>query len=123
MIDMIDVTDARVVLVCQVTLGIYAILLGVGGWFGYVRAKSRASFVAGSVSAFLVLAVLAYSFLKGPFFLWLGLLLSTLLIMVFMARFLRKRKFMPSGMLCVLSLGVFAVMLWGIVSFADTAIR
>src|SRR5271166_6696996 len=48
-------------LVAPITLGIYTVLLGVGGLIGYLKAGSRASLIAGSISALVAVAALALS--------------------------------------------------------------
>ncbi len=98
-------------LVGQVTLGIYALLLAVGGLIGYLKAGSRPSLIAGSLSAVAALAALALSISENKFGVPLGLLLSISLFILFGYRYAAKtRKFMPSGLLAVASLVVLAVM-------------
>ena len=48
-------------LIAPITLGIYAVLLGVGGLIGYLKAGSRSSLIAGSISALIALAAVALS--------------------------------------------------------------
>ncbi len=98
------------------TLVVYAVLLGVGGVIGYRKAGSRPSLIAGSASAAAALAATALIFWK-PF--WgeaLGVFLSSNLISLFGYRYVaRTRKFMPSGMLAVLSVLVFVILISALV--------
>jgi uncharacterized membrane protein (UPF0136 family) len=96
----------------QITLGIYAVLLAAGGLIGYFKAGSRASLIAGSISALVALAAFGLSAASHPWGFRLGLILSISLCVLFGYRFAAKtRKFMPSGLLAVASLVVLAVML------------
>jgi uncharacterized membrane protein (UPF0136 family) len=98
-------------LVASITLGVYAALLGVGGLIGYVKAGSKPSLIAGSISALLALAALAISINNYNLGVALGLLLSISLFIFFGYRYAATtRKFMPSGLLAVVSLIVLAVM-------------
>jgi uncharacterized membrane protein (UPF0136 family) len=98
-------------LIAPITLGIYAVLLGVGGVVGYLKAGSRPSLIAGSLSALIALAALALSIKYKNFGIALGLILSISLFILFTYRYAAKtRKFMPSGLLAVVSLIVLAVM-------------
>jgi uncharacterized membrane protein (UPF0136 family) len=98
-------------LVGQVTLGIYALLLAVGGVIGYVKAGSRPSLIAGSISALAALLALGLSVGNNRLGVPLGLILSIALFVLFGYRYaVKTRKFMPSGLLAVASLVVLAVM-------------
>jgi uncharacterized membrane protein (UPF0136 family) len=98
-------------LVAQVTLAIYAVLLGAGGLIGYIKAGSRPSLIAGSLSALVALIALVLSARDQQWGVPLGMLLSIALFVVFGYRYaVKTRKFMPSGLLAVASLVVLAVM-------------
>ena len=95
----------------QVTLGIYALLLAIGGVIGYVKAGSRPSLIAGSISALAALLALGLSVGNNRLGVPLGLILSIALFVLFGYRYaVKTRKFMPSGLLAVASLVVLAVM-------------
>jgi uncharacterized membrane protein (UPF0136 family) len=98
-------------LVGQITLGVYAVLLGVGGLIGYLKAGSRPSLIAGSISALAALGALGLSAANHRMGVPLGLLLSITLFVLFGYRYAAKtRKFMPSGLLAIASLIVLGVM-------------
>jgi uncharacterized membrane protein (UPF0136 family) len=97
--------------VAHVTLGIYAALLAVGGVMGFVKARSKASLISGVLSAVAAVVALVVSRQGFNWGLPLGMLLSFVLFVLFGYRYaLRSRKFMPSGMLAVVSLIVLGVM-------------
>ncbi len=98
-------------LIGPITLGIYAVLLGAGGLVGYLKAGSRPSLIAGSVSAILALIALWLSMSYKNWGVALGLILSISLFILFGYRYaVKTRKFMPSGLLAIASLVVLAVM-------------
>ncbi len=79
-----------------------------GGVMGFVKAKSRASLIAGSVSgALLLLAGFLASGGLGPSKVTtgavLGLVVSLALAARFVMTFLRSRKMMPAGLMALLS--------------------
>ena len=95
--------------VAMVSLAVYALLLGGGGFFGYYKAGSKPSLIAGTATAAVALASfgLAFSGIGG---FWLGLILAVMMIAMFAIRYRKSGRFMPSGMLAVLSV-VEAVLL------------
>jgi uncharacterized membrane protein (UPF0136 family) len=93
--------------------GAYALLLIVGGLMGYTQAKSKASLIAGIISGvvFAVLALLGVHSEKPASV--VGMLVAFVLAIVFLMRFVKTRKPMPSLMLCLLSIAVgIASIIW-----------
>ena len=88
----------------EIVLIAYGLLLIVGGVMGF-RKGSKVSLIAGSLSGILVLAgVVLLGF--NPSLGWISLsVLNALLAVSFVSRLVKTRKFMPSGMLLVISLG------------------
>ena len=94
----------------QIALAIYAVLLAVGGIIGYTKAASRPSLIAGLASAVAAILALALSFQNPELGMGLGSAIAVLLFLFFGYRFAAKtRKFMPAGLLAVVSLAVLAV--------------
>ena len=88
----------------QIALGIYAVLLAVGGAIGYIKAGSRPSLWAGLGSALASLVALVISLQNARWGMGLAALIALLLAGFFGYRFLAKtRKFMPAGLLAILS--------------------
>jgi uncharacterized membrane protein (UPF0136 family) len=80
---------------------LFGIIAIVGGAFGYVRAKSIASIIAGGISGgLLILAGLIVP--NGPAY-WLAMIISLLLLGYFGPSYLRKRKAMPAIPMILLS--------------------
>jgi uncharacterized membrane protein (UPF0136 family) len=87
---------------------IFAAVMFAGGLIGYLTAGSRASLISGSVSA----ALLVLAFFLGRTNPIQGLqaaaVLSAMLAVVFAIRAFKTRKFMPAGMLLILSIAAAA---------------
>jgi uncharacterized membrane protein (UPF0136 family) len=99
-------------LVARLVLLFYALLLAVGGTFGYVKAGSRPSLIAGVSSALLTLAALGLTFARpfGGFV--FAAVLAFILCLFFNYRYVTtKRKFMPSGLLAAISLAVVCMLI------------
>jgi uncharacterized membrane protein (UPF0136 family) len=83
---------------------IYGILVIIGGVMGYVKAKSRASITMGSISGIL-LVVCGVLMMRGMAFgVYAALVISIFLGVILSFRFKGSRKFMPGGLMVVLSL-------------------
>jgi len=94
----------------QIALGVYAVLLAVGGVIGYTKAGSRPSLIAGLGSALAAILALLLSFKDATWGMGLGALIAILLAVFFGYRCaVKTRKFMPAGLLAVVSLIVLAM--------------
>jgi uncharacterized membrane protein (UPF0136 family) len=85
-------------------LWIYIVLLLVGGLIGFVKAKSKVSLITSSVFA----ALLALTGIPGLFDLNFARVLATIimaaLLVVFAVRLGKTKKFMPSGLMLVITI-------------------
>jgi uncharacterized membrane protein (UPF0136 family) len=92
------------------SLSLYALLVFVGGVIGYVKAKSRASLIAG-LGFSLLLGVASSLVSSGSIRLGAGLATVTALALIgrFLPAFLKTKKVMPAGV--VAALGVIVLVL------------
>jgi uncharacterized membrane protein (UPF0136 family) len=97
-------------IVGQIALGVFAVLLAVGGALGYVKARSKPSLFAGFFSSILALGCDILIRRYPAMGLGLGALLAALLVALFSARYAKSRKFMPSGLMGVVSLVVLVIL-------------
>lgn len=100
----------------QIALGVYAVLLSLGGLMGYLKAGSKASLLAGLLSSVFVLLALVMSTASRSLGFWVGLLVCVLMTATFSARFANRRKFFPTGVLCLLSLAMVALLFYAIIT-------
>ncbi len=87
----------------KITIGLYALLLLIGGIIGYYMANSLPSLIMGSSSA-LIFAVLAFQ--KGKTAHLITLVLTALLAGFFGFRFYLTLKLFPAGFMSLVSLGL-----------------
>src|SRR5271157_683084 len=94
----------------RIVLGVYAVLLAVGGVIGYTKAGSRPSLIAGLGSAVAAILALLLSLQNPTWGMGVGALVAFVLAIFFGYRYAAKtRKFMPAGLLAVVSVVVLAV--------------
>lgn len=80
---------------------IYAVLSVVGGIIGYQKAGSKPSLIAGMVTGILLLVAGVGLLQTAAWASWLAIAVSLLLVIVFIGRLLKTRKFMPAGLMVI----------------------
>ena len=83
----------------QIVLWVYIVLLMLGGLMGFIKAGSKASLIASSAFA-AILVLFALNILPFAYH-WIVLLF---LLVFFAMRFGKSKKFMPNGMMVALTL-------------------
>jgi uncharacterized membrane protein (UPF0136 family) len=79
----------------------YGILALVGGIIGYVQAKSNVSLISGSISGIVLIAA---GILQLQGVAWgnvLATVVTAVLVVVFVARFIKTRKVMPAALMVI----------------------
>ena len=96
-------------------LDVFGVLTILGGVIGYMKAKSRASLVAGSVSGGLLLAA-AWLAQSGHTFAGfiLGGVVSLALVGRFAPAYRKQHKLFPAGLMVLLGVGGIAVAVLGV---------
>ena len=85
-------------------LWIYIVLLLIGGLIGFLKAGSKVSLIASAVSAALLIVASIPSLLQpGARQIIIETILALLLV-IFAVRLAKTKKFMPSGLMLVLTL-------------------
>jgi uncharacterized membrane protein (UPF0136 family) len=87
---------------------VYGLLIFLGGIIGHAKAGSQASLVMGAIFGSLLLLAAGGMFSKKYFkkSTFFALILALVLDAFFSYRYMSTLKFMPSGMLALVSLGV-----------------
>ncbi|MEB3884347.1 TMEM14 family protein [Lyngbya sp. CCY1209] len=101
----------------------YGILAIIGGIVGYTKAQSKISLMAGVGSGILLLLG---AFLQAQGFGWaliFSLFISVVLVIAFVGRYVKTKKFMPAGLMIILGLFAIAAMIYQLLGgVAGTAI-
>ncbi|MFM7317970.1 MAG: TMEM14 family protein [Isosphaeraceae bacterium] len=101
---------------------VYAFLLVMGGWIGFLKAKSKPSLIAGHISGLLVIVAILLMAKGNAAAGRGGCLLATItalaLTLFFGKRFAKTRKPMPAGIMAVVSAVVFLILIMASPSFA-----
>ena len=82
----------------------YGILAIVGGILGYMQAQSKISLFAGCGCGILLLMSALLQFQGQTWGLTIAVGVTVVLLLAFMMRWLKTRKFMPAGLMLILGL-------------------
>ncbi len=93
--------------VSHIALWVYIVLLIGGGLVGYLKAGSRVSLIT-SLAFGILLTLVNIGVIRS---FYVADVLVALLIAVFIMRYLKTKKFMPSGLMIVLSAAALGLML------------
>ena len=85
-------------------LWIYIVLMVLGGVMGFVKAKSKASIIA-SVAFGAILSLFALGILPYQYHVWV----LVVLLVFFGMRFAKSKKFMPNGLMTILTILALAL--------------
>ena len=90
-------------------LWVYIVLLVVGGLFGFFKAKSKVSLITSCVAAALLVLAAVPGIFTPQFRGGLADLIMAALLVVFGIRLAKTKKFIPSGLMLVLTLVALAL--------------
>jgi uncharacterized membrane protein (UPF0136 family) len=80
---------------------VYAAFSMIGGIIGYQQAGSKPSLISGVITGILLL-IGAFLLLQGQILgLWLAIAVTLLLVIVFIYRLVKTKKFMPAGLMVI----------------------
>lgn len=83
---------------------LYALLMIAGGLMAYITARSKASLISGLISGVALVIAWSISMQNLRTGLILAALFAIVLLVVFVIRYIKTNKFMPAGLLALLSL-------------------
>jgi uncharacterized membrane protein (UPF0136 family) len=90
-------------------LWIYIILLLLGGLMGFLKAGSKVSLITSAVAAALLVMTTIHGLFQPGFRQGLADAIMAALLIVFAIRLTKTRKFMPSGLMLVVTLVALAL--------------
>ncbi|MEL6381342.1 MAG: TMEM14 family protein [Cyanobacteria bacterium J06626_18] len=89
----------------------YGVLSFVGGIIGYQQAGSKPSLIAGVVTGILLVAA-GIGLVQGQSWaLWIAIAVTGLLVVTFIGRLVKTRKFMPAGLMVIVGVATLAALL------------
>lgn len=97
--------------VAQVSIMVLSFIVLIGGVIGFKKAKSKASLIAGVISATLLDICFAVTFMNPQAGFIAAIVVAGMLDVVFVMRLMKTQKFMPSGMVLLCCLGTQGVLL------------
>jgi uncharacterized membrane protein (UPF0136 family) len=93
-----------------IVIFLYALIILIGGIIGHVKAESMASLIMGVAFGITLLAMSIATFKNKDWGYYIALILVFILDAFFTYRLAHTGRFMPSGMLCLISLAVLLIL-------------
>ena len=90
-------------------LWIYIVLLLVGGLIGFFKAKSKVSLISSTIFAVILILTAIPGILDPSLRGKLANIIMALLLIVFAVRLAKTKKFMPSGLMLVVTIAALAL--------------
>jgi uncharacterized membrane protein (UPF0136 family) len=87
----------------------YIILLLIGGLIGFFKAKSKVSLITSAVFAAILVLTTLPSVFQRSFASNLANVIMALLLVVFAVRLAKTKKFMPSGLMLLVTIAALAL--------------
>jgi len=88
----------------RTVLWIYIVLLMIGGLIGFFKGKSKISLITSGVSAAILVLTAVRGLFDPKFAQGLANVVMAILFVVFTVRLAKTKKFMPSGLMLVVTL-------------------
>ena len=90
---------------------LYGVLALVGGIIGFVQARSKMSLISGVITGvLLIIAGFGLTQAQG-WALGVAIAIAALLVVVFVGRLVKTRKFMPAGLMVIAGVATLAALL------------
>jgi uncharacterized membrane protein (UPF0136 family) len=90
-------------------LWIYIVLLEVGGLIGFLKSKSQVSLIMSSVFAALLILTAVHGIFDASFARNLANILMAALLVIFAIRLAKTKKFMPAGLMLIVTIAALAL--------------
>ncbi|NER82190.1 MAG: hypothetical protein F6K42_22040 [Leptolyngbya sp. SIO1D8] len=90
---------------------VYGVLSIVGGIIGFVQAGSKMSLISGAITGVLLLVAGVGLAQAQAWALGLAIAIAALLVIVFVGRLVKTRKFMPAGLMIIVGVATLATLL------------
>ncbi|MBZ0185768.1 MAG: TMEM14 family protein [Candidatus Obscuribacterales bacterium] len=101
-------------LLSQYSIIVAAVLVAAGGLTGFLKAGSKASLISGVISGTLAALAFVVTFIDMRIGHFLGLAVMMVLQIVFAIRLRKTKKFMPSGVMLLISITVELLLIIGL---------
>jgi len=95
--------------IADLVFWVYIVLLLLGGLFGFYKGKSKISLITSAVSAALLVLTALPGVFQPSFARGLANVIMAVLLVVFAIRLAKTKKFMPGGLMLVLTILVLAL--------------